>query len=251
MAKSTKSVVAKSAEASNKTLIEVEVKEVRECNKPVPEGYTQSTGPFDCHAYLIHCATHSRVLVTRRHAQWMPFVEMPANRTWEDGARIGSCIVLAGDNKERFQELKQSPPYSTFKCMHLMRIQVPQTLKFIKRTVYYFKLDPEAKSLKCCQPIAGAEHLEWISVEDITSGKVPHLWGPELVECCKGIDESIKQKVSEFSMDEAFLFVPRDPPRNLEEDMLKSLNITQTVIERLYADYLDVSKCICVNTSFN
>ena len=35
------------------------------------------------------------------------------------------------------------------------------------------------------------------------------------------------------------MFVPRDPPRNAEEDMLKSLAITQTDVERLYASFLD------------
>lgn len=35
-----------------------------------------------------------------------------------------------------------------------------------------------------------------------------------------------------------YKYVPRDPPRNTEEELLKSLSITQTDVERLYADFI-------------
>ena len=35
-----------------------------------------------------------------------------------------------------------------------------------------------------------------------------------------------------------YKYVPRDPPRNTEEELLKSLSLTQTDVERLYADFI-------------
>ncbi|OTF82911.1 hypothetical protein BLA29_011040, partial [Euroglyphus maynei] len=45
-------------------------------------------------------------------------------------------------------------------------------------------------------------------------------------------------KISEYSLEEVFLYVPRDPPRNLEEEMLKPIHITEKDVERLYEDFL-------------
>lgn len=71
------------------------------------------------------------------------------------------------------------------------------------------------------------------------SCNVDYLWGPELVEFGRIISNSVVQQVCEFSLDEAFLYVPREPPRNLEEAMLKSIHITEKDVERLYADFID------------
>ena len=207
-----------------------------------PEGDLHTiSGKYDCHVYFIHCTEHNNVLLTRQHsisARWMPFTEMP-NRSWKDGAIDGFCLVLSGGttNKEMFEELKQSPPYASFKCMQIFRLQVPQTLKFITRTIYYFRLNPIAENFKCCQAIA--PHLEWFSLAIIRSGRVPNLWGPELVECCKLITDKVKKKITEYSCEEAYMYVPRDPPENIEEDMLKSLHITQIDVERLYEDFVE------------
>ncbi len=43
----------------------------------------------------------------------------------------------------------------------------------------------------------------------------------------------------EYSLDQAFFYVPRDPLRNLEEEMLKSGNITEKDKERLFGDFVE------------
>jgi Ca2+-binding EF-hand superfamily protein len=45
----------------------------------------------------------------------------------------------------------------------------------------------------------------------------------------------------EYSLDQAFFYVPRNPPRNLEEEMLKSANISEKDVERLYGDFVEHS----------
>lgn len=170
----------------------------------LPEGELHSsTGKYDCHAFFIFCPTHSKVLVTKRsNVRWMPFIEMPPKRSWEDGALVGFCLVLAAADKTRFEELKKSPPFKSYKCMHLLRVQVPQTLKFIKRTTYFITLNPEAENFpKCCQSEI-APHMEWLSLDDVKAGKVEGLWGPELVECSKHIsDTAVKEKIAEYRYD--------------------------------------------------
>ena len=204
-----------------------------------PEGEPPTTsGPYSTHVFFVHCPTHNKVLLTHRnHLRWMPFTEMPSNRSWKEGAVIGLCTVLAANDKTTFEELYYEPPIDSFKCMHLMRLQMPQTQRFITRAINYVKLKSDAKNYKCCQQ--NIPHFDWFPLPKVRSGQVPHLWGPELVQCCKYISDKVKQKIAEFGLEEAYMYVPRDNPRNLEEEMLKSLQITQTDVERLYGDFLE------------
>lgn len=229
--------------------------------KLVAEGdVLSSSGRYDCHAFFVHCPTHNKVLITKRdRLRWLPFIEMPPNRSWKDGCIIGFCLVLSGSDKAKAKEMMRCPPYQSYKCLQLLRLQVPQTRSFLKRTIYYFKVKQSAGDFRCCQTVS--PNMEWYSLANIRVGRVPHLWGPELVQCCKLIGDDVPQTICEYGLDEAYMYVPRDPPRNLEEDMLKSLHITQVGkfllkltpltplfqqtkkcdVERLYADFLEVS----------
>lgn len=211
--------------------------------KLIPEGVPLDnlpTGNYHSHVFFIHCLEHNKVLTTHRnHIRWMPFVEMPPKRSWKDGAILGFCKVLAAGDDAKLDSLKESPPYKTFKCMQILRVQMPQTQKFIIRCINYFQLKPKDANFKCCQ--ATADHFDWFNLASVRAGRVPHLWGPELVACCKLIRDGAKLVISEFSLEEAYLYVPREPPRNVEEITLKSLRITQTDVERLYHDFVDVS----------
>lgn len=217
---------------------------VKELSKLKPEGqlYTSSS-KYDTCAFIIHCPAHNKVLlsVARQDppARWMPFTQQPPNGSWKDGALVGFCLVLAASDRARFNALKSEPPYESFKCLQVLRLQLPQTQKFITRGIYYFRLLTSTSNFTCCQPIA--RHLEWFSMSSIVSGHVPSLWSPELVEYCQHLSRPTRSPpfISEFSLDEAFHFLPRDPPRNCEEEMLKSLNITQVVVERVFADWMD------------
>lgn len=195
--------------------------------KLVAEGdVLSSSGRYDCHAFFVHCPTHNKVLITKRdRLRWLPFIEMPPNRSWKDGCMIGFCLVLSGSDKAKAKEMMRCPPYQSYKCLQLLRLQVPQTRSFLKRTIYYFKVKPSAGDFRCCQSVS--PNMEWYSLANVRVGRVPHLWGPELVQCCSLIGDDVPQKICEYSLDEAYMYVPRDPPRNLEEDMLKSLHITQ------------------------
>jgi len=70
-------------------------------------------------------------------------------------------------------------------------------------------------------------------------GEVKDLWGPEVIAFSDHVIRKSHQNLFEYALDEALWFVPRDPPRNIEETMLKSINITEKDVERLFEDYVD------------
>ena len=213
-----------------------------------PEGkVTTTSGNFDCVCLMIHCAQHQQVLVTKQNgAIWMPYAQMAPHRSWKHNVLFGLCLCLTGSNTIKFNALKSNllSHTSELKCLEIFRMQLPQSLKFIKRITYYVKLKPNFSNsinFKCCQADV-APHLEWLSLEEIVVGKMSQLWGPELVEfgqmlSVQGIDNH-HERITEFSLEEAFLFMPRDPPQNLGEHLLKSICVTGNDIERLYADFI-------------
>lgn len=159
-------------------------------------------------------------------------------RSCHDSALTGSFIVLSGGDAKKCLELKKSPPYTNVECMHMLRFQLTQTLQFITRLIYHIRLDENHHNehFKCCH---NSDRLEWIDRKDIVEGKVEHCYGPELVEFTARLNSKIELCVSEFSLKEAFIYVPRNPPGNLEEELLSSVVITEKDIARLYDDFID------------
>lgn len=234
--------------------------------KLVPEGdYIPSEPKYDCCAFLIYCPAHQTVVLSRAStsgpnsavtACWLPFTPLPVGKMWEEGAVLGACLVLTGGDLSRFDALKATPPFTQPLCMQVLRVQMPHTLGFITRLIYYIELTSANQSFRCC---TNSGRLKWHSLASLvatppstpTDPFIAGLWGPEAVDFAKQIlnrggagtgnaqPAPIQQEIAEYSLDEAFLYVPRDPPRNLEESMLKSIHITEKDVERLYADFLD------------
>jgi Ca2+-binding EF-hand superfamily protein len=202
-----------------------------------PQGQTV----FDCCAYVIHCPKHSMIACSKEEkvkAVWLPFVPLPPIRTWIDGSTDGANIILSKGDASVYSRLKSKPPFSEAQCMQVLRIQLPQTQKFITRLIYYIKLDPNNNEFKCCED---TKRLFWLPLDRVIAANVEDLWGPELSEFARLISGPIVQNMIEYSLDQAFFYVPRDPPRNLEEEMLKSANITEKDVERLYGDFVEHS----------
>lgn len=157
-------------------------------------------------------------------------------RSWTEGALFGALKVLIGADNQRAIEIQANLPVCNLQCMQMLRLQLPHTLKFITRLIYYGQIDQNNLTSQCCQD---TQRLKWMSHADIMACNIENLWGPEVVEFSRMISDSIIQQVCEYSLDEAFMYVPREPPRNLEEAMLKSAHITEKDVERLYADFID------------
>ena len=132
--------------------------------------------------------------------------------------------------------MKKNPIIAESKCLQLFRLQLPQTQKFNIRLIYYIKLETKSSDFKCC---ANNKRIRWVSLTDVQNSHLENLWGPEVVIYSRYLSGRIIQRIDEYSLDNAFLYVPRDPPRNLEETMLKSTNFTEKDVERLYSDFIE------------
>ena len=161
--------------------------------------------------------------------------------------------VLAENEKQR-DHLNSIKPFKSVKLLEIQRVQRPQTLSFRTRMIFYVKLNPNIE--ECCPQVSW---LAWITIQDLSHG-LENLWGPELVQYSRVVGnnfESFCERFEEFryvlsfcfaiflitlhysSLDDVYLYTPRDPPRNAEERMLSELNISEKTIEILYNDFLD------------
>ena len=207
---------------------------------------------FNVCAYFLLCSQHNKIAVCAEEKNkyvWLPFVSLPSSRTWSDGALDGANIVLSGGDANTYLVLKEKPVIAESRCLQLFRLQLPQTQKFNSRLIYYIKLEPKSE-MKCC---SDTKSLRWLSLTDVQNSNVDNLWGPEVVQFARSLTQTKKQSINEYSLDDAFLYAPRDPPRNLEEVMLKSTNFTEKDVERLYSDFIEhcFPAFFMTQTSFN
>ncbi len=101
--------------------------------------------------------------------------------------------------------------------------------------IYYIKLDTNNNEFKYCED---TKRLFWLPLDRVIAANVEDLWGPEFARLISG---PIVQNMIEYSLDQAFFYVPRDPPRSLEKEMFKSANISEKDVERLYGDFVEHS----------
>ena len=81
--------------------------------------------------------------------------------------------------------------------------------------------------------------MKWYPKSQVLDNKVENIWGPEVIEFSKLCTSSQIERIDEYSLDQAFFYVPRDPPRNLEEELLRSTNYTEKDVECIYGDFLE------------
>lgn len=129
------------------------------------------------------------------------------------------------------------PPYPKVKFMEALRLELPHTRRVITRLIYYCRLDENStnKHFKCCTK---TKHIEWMSIETV-AGNLSNAWGPELAKFTKLALGPIEETFSEYTLEEALKYVPREPPRNAEETLLCSIKVTEKDVERLYISFLD------------
>ena len=164
------------------------------------------------------------------------FVSLSSSKTWTDGAIDGAYIVLSNGDPKTYVMLKSRISLSGSHCMQIFRLQLPQNQKFNTRLIYCIKLQTINTEFKCC---VDSKRIKWFDRKDIIDGKVERVWGPEVMEYCELSTGSKRQHIEEYSLDQAFFYVPRDPPRNLEEELLRSTDYTEKDVERIYTDFVE------------
>lgn len=202
----------------------------------------QPSRQYQCAVYLIHCARHGRVAVSRpspQQALWLPFTPIPVNRSWGEAGLAGLLIILSAANMDTFIALKDHRPFQEPQLIEVFDIQLPQTLAIITRLTWYVKLDcAPTKQFRCCQDTEG---LVWVEESQLDQGVIEYMWGPELIQFYRCVKDqpAVDCSFGEYNLEMAFQFMPRNPPRTDEEAMLCSSNLSEKDIERLYSDFLD------------
>ncbi|KPM07247.1 hypothetical protein QR98_0057360 [Sarcoptes scabiei] len=216
---------------------------------------------FDCCCYLIHCVKHNRICVLKSPSSpfiWLPFVAQSlTTASWSKVAKNHIALILSENSSSRHQFLIKNSPFDYLQLIEILRLQLPEARKFITRNSFYVRLKTTMieNRFQCCTV---TDRIDWMDINIILNGKIENIWGPELVEFCSRIplnrvfdsleNESeieygggfLPQNIIEFGNDQVFYYNPNnDPPKNLEEALLKSVRITENDIERLYIDFLE------------
>ncbi|OTF74141.1 hypothetical protein BLA29_002612, partial [Euroglyphus maynei] len=206
---------------------------------------------YNCAVFFIHCIQHRKIALTKpslRQAVWMPFMPMPANKSWNEAGLAGLLIVLSNGDMDTFVQLKNRPPFQDRWIIEVAAIQLPQTLELINRITWMIKLDAKLTNFQCCQD---NDSLIWVDEKKLDSGTLDYMWGPELIDfyrlhiqsssstiqqqqnndnnekdksksywCSLSTTIGRKSSFVEYNLDSAFQFLPRNPPRTDEEAML-------------------------------
>ncbi|KAI2803666.1 hypothetical protein RDWZM_001607 [Blomia tropicalis] len=203
-----------------------------------------SSSYSDILVYVIHCPKHEKIAVHQEKnggIKWLPFSHLFPNKSLGETALIGSIYILAEEKDDKVQSVKDSSPVdsNSIQLYGITRMQLPQTLSFITRYIFYIKLKETNGKFRCCN---STSTIVWTPIVDISTNQVPNIWGPELVQYCRLTQQNFvgfSERIDEFSLDDVYLYAPRDPPRNAEETMLLDLDFSEKTIELLYHEFLD------------
>ncbi|KAH9417130.1 uncharacterized protein LOC113789988 [Dermatophagoides pteronyssinus] len=202
---------------------------------------------YDCYCFFVHCSQHDRVCIMRSSSSpfiWLPCVVAQSiqKHSWVKSAKENAAWIFANESNNRYEYFKRNPFYTDIRLIEILRLQLPQTNRFITRLAFYVHIDPEQTSdrFSCCQ---ATDRLDWLDLNIVRDGCVENLWGPELVKYCPALNmtpQMMPQKIEEFSSSQVFHFVSKDgTPKNIEESWLKSVKITENDVERLYYEFLE------------
>ncbi|KAH9424982.1 hypothetical protein DERP_009206 [Dermatophagoides pteronyssinus] len=224
----------------------------------------QTNNVCDNHCFLIICQRNTSKnsnghIMLRRQNVFFPCLPINQLKTWsESSIEAVLSLLLPTDiynNQQRLTEFINDIPFRRFVCMDIFRIQLPHTQNFITRLIYLVELDPSNTKIicGCCssrqqqQSVVGISNTyRWYPINDAISRKIFKIWGPEVsfytniaMEAINSSQPFVDSTATEYSLSDAFKYVPRESPITMEEQMLGQTNITVNDIERLYADFIE------------
>ena len=168
-----------------------------------------------------------------------------------------------GENEEERGVRKGSSPFASFSLVHLLRVQLPQSERFITRLVFLATLEDNTgqnRSSCCCRnSLPRDSPVRWYPLEAAISGRLENAWGPEVAYFARlvaslgeGEEESNfsvgDESIQEYSLADAFMYKMPPPTENdegeeerasLRELLAQPSAISLSDVERAYADYLE------------
>ena len=228
----------------------------------------------DICAIVIHCPKHEKFALVRctgHSGLWLPYVPLKQSEGWY-AAIVNKLRALLGVRMGTKSSTVFTPP----EIMHIMRIQLPEVLKYVTRVVFMTNLQSLAVpspsttnsgalygnaaehtkekstsrsgyrvatgTFQCfCESKEHQHGMYWFKHETIVAEEESlEIWGPEpgIFTSAFATNSVEKGAYSEYTLREAMRFQPRETPRTYQEEMLKSCRFERGDILRLYSDYV-------------
>lgn len=221
----------------------------------------------DACAVVLHCPKHQRFALVpspSHRGLWLPYVTIRQSEGWY-AAIVRKLRQLLGVKIG----VKSGTVFTQPEIMHVMRIQLPEVLKYVTRVVFMTNLQSvsnvsspsSANSLSKnkssdqfgnntraahpCRCFCEAKELyngmRWLKHETIVGEEEGlEIWGPEpgIFTSAFATNTVERGAYSEYTLREATRFQPSDSPKSLQEEMLKSCHFERSDILRLYSDYV-------------
>lgn len=221
----------------------------------------------DVCAAVIHCPKHNKFALVhcpQHRGLWLPYVTLKQSEGWY-AAIVNKLRSLLGVRIGT----KSSHVFTAPELMHVMRIQLPDVLKYVTRVVFMTNLQSlsvsspstthsarpasgskggsdEAKAppgpYRCgCESRDAQNGIHWLTHESIVGDEESlEVWGPEpgIFTSAFATNTVEKGAYSEYTLREAIRFQPREQARSSQEEMLKSCRFERGDILRLYSDYV-------------
>lgn len=229
----------------------------------------------DVCAVIIHCPRHKKFAVAPsadHRGFWLPYVNVRQSEGWYSSIvnKIRTILnVKIG--------IKSSSVFTAPEIMHILRIQLPEVLKYVTRVVFMTNLlslqvsspslnnssairvgstekeisksksgssglSGASTAFRCfCDSTDAPNGIKWFTHDQIVSdGEQLEIWGPEpgIFTSAFATQTVEKGAYSEYTLREAVRYQARDPPRNPQEELLNSCHFERSDILRLYSDYV-------------
>lgn len=192
---------------------------------------------------LIYCEKHGKVALSyhkRSEAAWLPFIAAPVNKTWVDATQDFVKSIFSKEESEGADVCPTTAQIEikSMHTVHILRVQLPVTQKFIYRLMQLIKLiDINEKNCVCSQ---SSNRLKWVNLAEAKSGNVINLWGPEVALFSQSIPDLKQQEIYEFGLEQAYIYVsPNGVRQNEENKLLLSTGVGQAEVEKVYQDFLE------------
>ncbi|RWS03135.1 Calcineurin-like protein phosphoesterase [Dinothrombium tinctorium] len=191
---------------------------------------------FDCCSIVVYCPRHNNFAISKisqRKGVWLPYVALKQTEGWYSStvARLKQ-LLMVGSGRRNY--LSFNPP----ELIHIFRIQLPTIARFVTRVTYFTQLTHDERNPQnCCQ---SNKTVQWISAKDIVDYNIADLWGPEpSVFGDAFVSNNVdKGAYTEFTLRDAMKYIPRETPRTVQDEMLKSAHFTEKDIAKVYSEFI-------------
>jgi len=192
---------------------------------------------FDCCSILIYCPRHNYFGLSRINESkgfWLPYVPIKYTGGWYATCcnKLKQLLAVAGCNKSYLS-------FSQPELIHVFRLQVPSLCQFVTRVTFLTQLIIDEKSgTSCCVACKG--NISWFSADDVINQNIADLWGPEPSVFGEAFTHNAIEKgaYTEYTLRDAMRYMPREPPKTFQDEMLKSANFQEKDITRLYSEFI-------------